>query len=198
MKEFNIISSIGILLILVFSCTDNNSTEAKEQVALFEESSSDWVEGGDANWNFSNGELIGTADSTVGFVMTKSVYNNFELTLDFKPDSTINSGIFIRCDSLDISATDCYEINIWDLNPNQNYRTGAIVLRTEPLSFVETLNKWNAYKILVDEDHIQIWVDGVLTTDFHNNELKEGHIGLQASGTGSIQFKNVRLKKIGH
>lgn len=198
MKELTIIGSIGILCILMFSCTANHSTEEQEQVTLFGENSSDWVEGGDANWDFSNGELIGTADSTVGFVMTKSVYNNFELTLDFKPDSTINSGIFIRCDSLDISATDCYEINIWDLNPNQDYRTGAIVLRTEPLSFVETLNKWNTYKILVDEDHIQIWVDGVLTTDFHNNELKEGHIGLQASGTGNIQFRNVRLKKIVH
>ena len=139
--------------------------------------------------------MIGVADSTAGFVMTKEVYKNFELTLYFKPDTTINSGIFIRCNSLNISAIDCYEINIWDLHPGQKSRTAAIVLRTEPLAFVETLNKWNTYKIIVDDDHIQTWVNEVLTTDFHNKELKEGHIALQASGSGKIQFKNISLEK---
>ena len=50
MKEFKIISSIGILLILTFSCNFKNSE--KKTILLFEEASSDWFEAGDANMGF--------------------------------------------------------------------------------------------------------------------------------------------------
>jgi hypothetical protein len=114
---------------------------------LFEENGTDWIEEGDANWNFSNNELIGEVSDEVGFIMTQNTYKDFVLELEFKPDSTINSGIFIRCKNFEISAEDCYEVNIWDLHPNQDFRTGAIVAKFKPLAIVETIDKWNTYKI---------------------------------------------------
>jgi len=77
--------------------------------------------------------LIGIADGTGGFVMTEKSYSNFTLELEFKPDSTVNSGIYIRCKKKVLSDIDCYEVNNWDLHPQQKNRTGAIVSRTSPM-----------------------------------------------------------------
>jgi hypothetical protein len=164
--------------------------------ALFQENTQNWLIKGDANWKFHNNELIGNIINGSGFVMTQQTYKDFVLEMEFKPDSTINSGIFIRCKNFDISATDCYEVNIWDLHPNQDYRTGAIVMKSIPLAIVETIDKWNTYKIKNEKDHIQVWVNGILTADIKDEVLIEGYIGLQAMGTGEIRFRNVKIKTL--
>ncbi|GMN08743.1 hypothetical protein MTsPCn9_08010 [Croceitalea sp. MTPC9] len=161
--------------------------------ALFQENTDDWKRFGGTTWKFSNGELIGVADNTNGSVITQNTYTDFVLELEFKPDDTINSGVFIRCSNQEINPTDCYEANIWDLHPNQDFRTGAIVLKAVPLAIVETNNKWNTYKINADKNHVQVWVNGILTVDISDNTLSNGYIGLQANGTGEIKFRNVRI-----
>jgi len=84
-------------------------------------------------------ELTGILDSGAGFVITKNTFKNFVLTLEFNPDSTINSGVFVRCKDQQMSFSNCYEINIWDLHPDQDNRTGAVVARVIPSTKVETL-----------------------------------------------------------
>ena len=160
---------------------------------MFSEDGDDWVANGDAEWKFVNGELVGSLDNGAGFVMTKNSYANFILELEFKPDSTINSGIFIRCKENAISNVDCYEINIWDLHPNQDSRTGAVVTRAKPLKKIETLNKWNTYKIKNYKDHLQVWINDVKLIDIKDNDLTEGPIALQAAESGKILFRNVLL-----
>ena len=177
-----------LILLLNLSC---NNTEA-----LFQEDNKNWFEKGDAQWTFNNNELIGKVEEGAGFVMTQQAYKDFVLELEFKPDSTINSGVFIRCKQYDINATDCYEINIWDLHPNQDYRTGAIVTKFVPLAIVETLDKWNTYKIKGENDHIQVWVNDILTADMRDQALTEGYVGLQAMGSGEIRFRNLKIKNL--
>lgn len=172
-----------------------NSTFISAQT-LFQENTKNWVIEGDASWKFNNNELIGLVEDGAGFVMTKSVYKDFVLEMEFKPDSTINSGIYIRCKEYAINIEDCYEINIWDLHPNQDFRTGSIVKKAIPLVKVETIDKWNTYKIKNKKDHIQVWVNGILTADIKDKALTEGHIGLQAMGTGEIRFRNVQVKSL--
>ncbi len=194
MKNINYLKKIKfhllviLVLLLNISCLNSQS--------LFQENIKDWFIKGDANWNFSNKELIGKIKNGAGFVMTEQKYKDFILELEFKPDSTINSGIFIRCKNNDISPTDCYEVNIWDLHPNQDYRTGAIVMKSIPLAMVQTIEKWNTYKIKNEKDHIQVWVNGILTADIRDKVLTEGYIGLQATGTGEIRFRNVKIKTL--
>jgi len=77
-----------------------------------------------------------------------------------------------------------------------NYRTGAIVTKSIPLALVQTIDKWNTYKIKNEKDHILVWVNGILTTDIRDKVLTEGYIGLQASGTGEIRFRNVKIKTL--
>jgi len=187
MKKLSNLSFIGVfVLFFTFSCNFSQR--------LFQENSKTWEANGDANWNFSNNELIGKITAGAGFVITKQAYQDFILELEFNPDSTINSGVFIRCKKEDINPTDCYELNIWDLHPNQDNRTGAIVTKTKPLAYVKTINKWNTYKIKVVKNHIQVWINGTLTADTKDKGLSNGYIGLQAKGTGEIKFRNIIIK----
>ncbi|WP_435623974.1 3-keto-disaccharide hydrolase [Flagellimonas sp.] len=174
------------VLVLNISCSDSHQ--------LFQKNAKDWKSYGDAEWSFSNNTLMARVSDGDGFIMTDQSYRNFVLELEFKPDSTINSGIFVRCTKKELSATECHELNIWDLHPNQEYRTGAIVTKSVPLQRVETLNKWNAYKIKMEENRIQVWVNDTLTADAEYQYPEKGFIGLQAMGTGEIRFRNIRIR----
>lgn len=187
---------VGLVAVtLLYSCTVSNQQETTE-VDLFEEGATDWEEVGDASWTFESGVLVGTSDSTAGFVRATQVFENFELTLAFKPDSTINSGVYVSCGGNEITPTSCYEINIWDLHPNQDNRTGAVVLKAIPLAHIETLNKWNTYKIVCHGNTIKAWVNGVQTVDFVADEFSKGYIALQSAGTGEVRFRDIKLKKL--
>ncbi|MEP1097450.1 MAG: DUF1080 domain-containing protein [Cyclobacteriaceae bacterium] len=191
MKNPNLILLISTFL---FACGSSNSSKSDATI-LFAENADDWLEEGGADWGFENGELVGTADSVAGLVISKSSYKNFELSLEFKPDSTINSGVFVRCEDVP-SAANCYEINIWDLHPNQDYRTGSVVTVALPLAQVQTLNKWNTYRIKCEEGRIQAWVNGTQTVDLANELHLQGTIALQAASVGEIRFRNVEVKEL--
>ena len=192
------LSHVLLLLFIVelmSSCTPNSHASSQDQEVLFTMKDKDWITGGTATWTFNGEELIGKSDSGSSFIMTNDVYKDFELTLEFKPDSTVNSGVFVRCKNQELSADDCYEINIWDLHPNQDYRTGTIVRRSERAVKVETLNKWNTYQIRLEGNHLQASINGIKTADVINDDLLEGYIGLQAGQAGEIRFRNVTVSK---
>ena len=193
MKNNRFYSSILLTFFAIgFLAKCNSSNEV-----LFEENGNNWFTEGDASWGFDDNELVGIAKGGAGFIMTKNLYKDFMLELEFKPDSTINSGIFIRCKNKELSMVDCYENNIWDLHPNQENRTGSVVNRAKPQVQVETLDKWNIYKIIIEKNHLRTWVNGKLTTDIINNDLIEGMIALQAAETGIIRFRNIKIQNLG-
>ena len=175
-----------ILSFLLISCN--------EEQELFKEGSSDWYSYGEAKWYFSNNELISTINKKEGYLLTKQVYKDFVLEMEFKPDSTINTGVFIRCKNNDLNPANCYEVNIWDLHPDKDNSTGSIVTRVAPLEFVETINKWNTLKVRAKKNKIQVWINNRLTVDMVDDNLPEGHIGLQSKGTGEIRFQNSTIK----
>lgn len=179
-----------ILVVILLSISSINSQE------LFQENSKDWHTVGNANWEFIDNELVGSLKSGAGFVVTDNTFKNFNLELEFMPDKNINSGVFVRCKNDSLSAVNCYEFNIWDTNPNPDNRTGAVVNKFPPLRYVETIDKWNTYKVTVNEDHLQVWVNDVLTIDTHDEFHIEGYIGLQARGEGEIKFRNVKISKL--
>jgi len=184
--KFNLL--IFTFLILNTACQHANS--------LFQKDANDWNIVGDANWKYSGNELVATVENGQGFVITNQRYSDFILELDFNPDSTINSGIFIRCRNQEINPIDCYEVNIWDLHPNQDYRTGAIVMKSVPLASVETNYRWNTYKIRAEKDNIKVWINDILTADLLDSSRLDGFIGLQATGTGEIKFRNMKIKPL--
>ena len=156
-----------------------------------------WSHIGDAKWTSTNGVTKSTNQSGTGFLVSTAQYDDFELTVEFKPDATVNSGVLVRCqDPEDIALSNCYEINIWDSHPNQNYRTGAIVIHSiPPLTHLESVGKWNQYRIIAQGDKISVWLNEQLTARMSNADFRTGHIALQ-SADGTIQFRNLTLKMI--
>jgi hypothetical protein len=128
--------------------------------------------------------------------MTEDRYSDFILELKFKPDSSINSGIYIRCQNQKLSVTDCYEINSWDLHPNRDFRTGAIVTSSISVNYEETIGKWSSYKIQIQGDHLQTWINNIPTADLKYSGLTAGYIALQAMGTGEVHFRNVKFQSL--
>lgn len=186
------ILTIGLVLttgIALIRCADR----ATKPEMLFTEEAEDWLAMGDADWTFEGDELVGVVEEGSGFVMTKKTYKDFVLELEFKPDSTVNSGVFVRCKQRELSHTDCYEMNIWDLHPNQDFRTGAIVSRSVPEALVYTNDKWNTYKIRCEKGHLQVWINDILTADIQNDDLDEGYISLQAAESGEVRFRKLSL-----
>ncbi|WP_461444720.1 3-keto-disaccharide hydrolase [Maribacter sp.] len=188
MKRYVLVILLPFLMALCSA-----QTEAEP---IFQENGTDYTVEGEATWRFENNELIGSLSEGAGFVMTKASYSDFMLELEFKPDSTINSGVFIRCQKRELSFEDCYEINIWDLHQKQEFRTGAVVSRFSPLKKIKTLNKWNRYRIKNEKDHLQAWINDILVVDLRDADLKNGPIALQAAEKGEIKFRNVKITKL--
>ena len=177
-------------LTLLISCQHGT----QQSQLLFTEERDDWFSEGDSKWSFNEDVLRGEARGEGGFVMTSSRYSNFVLEFEFKPDSSVNSGVFVRCTEKELSASDCFEINIWDLHPNQEFRTGAIVTKSAPLAYVETIDRWNSYKIHCRGNKVEAWINKVKVAEHTEDYPLEGYIGLQAAGEGSVHFRNVSIK----
>ncbi len=157
----------------------------------------EWNEKGEAEWEIQNGVVIGSQGSGSGFMVSDKRYGNFELELEFKPDTEVNSGVFIRIEDVEnITAYNSYEINIWDNNTNQNFRTGGVVNFSYPLEKVNTLNRWNTYRIKADGPKIEAWINGIKTTELVDDKNKEGHLGLQLFQSGKIEFRNIRIREL--
>ena len=156
-----------------------------------------WSQTGDANWISTAGITKSTDQSGTGFLVSTELYDDFELTIEFKPDTTVNSGVLVRCqDPEDIALSNCYEINIWDLHPNQDYRTGAIVIHSiPPFVHLNSVGKWNQYRIIARGDKLSVWLNEELTAGMTTAEFSRGHIALQSAG-GKVQFRNLSIKTI--
>ena len=200
-------SSFYFLLALVLISCQSTTKKSSEQTAETEDSTYvqppllmdlfKWEEIGGAVWVYEGDEISVAQASSTGYRITEDTYKDFHLKIDFFPDAIVNSGIFIRCLKNDsINADNCYEINIWDEHVNQDFRTGAIVGKQVPIAKVETVGKWNTYEIKAKGKHIQAWVNGVQTADYHEAEHRAGTIALQIFGDGMIRFRNLSIEPL--
>lgn len=187
MSKIHSLYFILISSLIIISC--------KSSTSLFIDNYN-WQIGGEASWQFDQETITGEADGKAGFIMTSDSYADFILELEFHPDAQVNSGVFIRCEDFEMSPTKCYELNIWDNHSNQDFRTGAIVMKSKPMASVNTVNKWNTYKIKAKGGSIQAWINGTKVADLEDQDRSSGHIGLQAAETGMVKFRNVMIKEI--
>jgi hypothetical protein len=152
---------------------------------------------GDANWTFANGVAQADKGSGPSLLVTKEDYLDFELTLEVYVSVEHNSGVFIRCaDRANITATNCYEINIFDKRPDQSGRTGGAPGYFVPLAKVDAGGKWNMVTIRAQGAHIFASFNGVTTIDSDGPLMSNGPIGLQW-GAGEVKFRNVRITRLG-
>jgi len=149
-------------------------------------------------WTIKDGILKPARGKDSSYVYTKKRYSNLDLTLEFYPEGTTNSGAFVRCsDTEAINPETCYELNIWDSHENAASKTGAVVLISPPGQPVETEDKWNSMHVLVQGPRIQVWVNGTLTNDITHEQHTTGNVAFQYGGAeGMVMFRNIRIKEL--
>lgn len=151
-----------------------------------------WTAVGDANWSVA--EDVVQADKGSGLLVTPTDYGDFHMTVEVWVDPDANSGVFIRCsDPKTITATNAYEVNIYDKRPDQAYRTGAIVNVAKPLAKVDAGGKWNTLEITAKGSKMTVVLNGVTTVrEAEDAKFPRGRIALQY-GSGTVKFRNVRI-----
>lgn len=163
---------------------------------LFANGIGDFTQRGGANWTFENGVAQADHGPGISLLLTKEDYRDFELTLDVYVSADHNSGVFIRCaDRSDVTATNCYEINIYDKRPDPSGRTGGAPGYFVPLAKVDAAGKWNKIVIRAKGPHIFTSFNGVTTIDSDGPLMSNGPIALQW-GAGEVKFRNVRIKRL--
>ena len=154
-----------------------------------------WNVVGDANWTVMDDVV--QADRGTGFLVTPMAYGDFQMTVDIWVNDEANSGVFIRCsDPKMITATNAYEVNIFDKRPDPAYRTGAIVNVAKPLAMVNAGGKWNTLEITAKGPKMTVVLNGVTTVrDAEDAKFARGPIALQY-GAGVVRFRNVRIRAL--
>jgi 3-keto-disaccharide hydrolase len=156
-----------------------------------------WNRIGDANWTLADGAV--QADQGTGFLVTPAAYGDFGLRVEFWVDADANSGIFLRCENpQEVTATNAYEVNIYDKRPDPAYRTGAIVDVAQPLAQIDTGGQWNTYEITAQGAHLTVTLNGTRTADVNDGKHARGPIALQygagANGAGVVKFRKVEIR----
>ena len=154
-----------------------------------------WKPVGNANWRLQDGLLL--ADLGSGFLLTRQNYQDFQLKVDFWVDPSANSGIYVRLTDLqNITATNAYEVNIYDQRPDPSFGTGAIVDVAKVSPMPKAGGQWNSYDITFKGDRMVVYLNGEKTVETRDNRLSAaGPIALQYE-KGVVRFRNVRIKAL--
>jgi hypothetical protein len=185
----------GILLGTSGLASATAQTKPAEWVTLLDGSNLDhFTRVGNANWTLANG--IVEATSGPGFLVTREIYDNFEIRVEFWVDDNGNSGVYMRCqDANKITDTTCYEANVFDKRPDQSGRTGAIVHVAKPLAIVDAANKWNTYEIVAKGPQLTVRLNGTLTAQAEDQKFARGPIALQYAA-GTVRFRKVQIRRL--
>lgn len=157
---------------------------------------------GDANWRAEGGAIVADKGKG-GFLVTKQSYADFELRAEFWADDTTNSGIFIRASNpTTISATNSYEVNIYDRRPDPTYATGGIVDMAKVNAAYKAAGKWNTMVITAKGDQFVVALNGVETSRGTDAKHTQGPFALQfgagpeGTSLGSIKWRKVQVRSL--
>jgi hypothetical protein len=156
-----------------------------------------WAPRGDAEWFVADGVIRHRPDKGAGMLSTTTEFADFQLKVEFWIDDKANSGVFVRCPtSGQITATNAYEINIYD--PHPQWPTGSINEVARTRLNPQTTGQWNEYEITTEGDHFLVRLNGETTVDVRDAKFARGTIALQQfNGQGEVRFRNVKLKPLG-
>lgn len=159
---------------------------------------------GDANWRVEGGALVADRGKG-GHLVSKSTYGDFEMRAEFYAETDTNSGIFFRCDNRQkITASTCYEANIWDIRPEPKYGSGALVDVAEvPVPIQNKVGgRWNTMEITARGPQLVVKLNGVQTAAAKHDKLKTGPFtlqygpGVKGAQGGAIKWRKVQIRRV--
>jgi len=174
--------------------------------------------------------VLGTAG---GYLITEKSYSDFILEFDVKIDTTLNSGMQCRGQIWDKDTSSVYVAGdaaltkrptkwrkgyVWsyqvEVDPSSRAWSGGLYEPGNrgwlvPLTGNEEARKafkpmgWNHFKILMDGDKIQVWVNDIQTVNTIDDMSSSGFFGIQFHGAGreyqkdkKSYWKNIRIKEL--
>jgi hypothetical protein len=157
---------------------------------------------GDANWRAESGAIVADKGKG-GHLVSKNSYKDFQIRAEFWADHTTNSGVFLRITNPNkITATDAYEVNIYDQRPEPEYGTGAIVNFAKVAPMPKAGGKWNTYEITAKGSQLTVVLNGVQTVSVQDSKMAQGPFSLQfgngpndAPG-GAIKWRKVQIRSL--
>ncbi|MEX0642328.1 MAG: DUF1080 domain-containing protein [Pirellulales bacterium] len=153
-----------------------------------------------------------------GNLLTKDVYDNFVVRLEFNLPPGGNSGLAIRAGSSDdVAADEATEIQVLDDTAEQ-YRdlkecelNGSLYgLAPATRGYLRPVGEWNYEEVTVDGDHLTVRLNGFEVLNSNLAEVCEkpadgrehpgaartsGHFGFCGEGD-PVAFRNIRIKRL--
>ena len=205
MKRLTVMTSAGLLLILLtaFGCAQMSATD-KGWTTLIDGATGleNWNRIGDANWRAQDGTIMADQGKG-GYLISKNSYKDFQIRAEFWADHTTNSGIFIRMSNpADVTATNAYEVNIFDQRPDPAYGTGGIVGVAAVSPMPRAGGKWNTFDITARGSQLVVFFNGVQTVNIQDGKHAQGPFSLQYGGGannapgGAIKWRKVQVRAL--
>ena len=174
-----------------------------------------------AGWSIVDGVL--TKSGSVGDLLSKEQFGNFELALDWNLSPGGNAGIFYR-------GTEDYDHIYWSapeyqLLDDANHHDGksrltsagaAYALYPSPAGIVKPAGQWNSTLIVVNGNRVQHWLNGQKLLEYElgspdweakvkaskfieypkYGRATRGYIGIQGDHDGVLSIRNVRIREL--
>ncbi|SFD28166.1 3-keto-disaccharide hydrolase [Algibacter pectinivorans] len=214
MFKFNNWFFLAIVIASFSSCLENKNDNIPWENLIENNTLNGWnIKGGKATYSIEDGVITGTTvkETPNTFLTTNKFYDDFILELEYKVDSTMNSGIQIRSNSFphyQDGRVHGYQVEI---DPSKRAWSAGIFDegRRKWLNTLESnedaqkafkQNDWNHYRIEAIGDTIKTWINGVPASYLIDDKTASGFIGLQVhsihgkqkEGT-TISWKNVKI-----
>ena len=174
-----------------------------------------------AGWKIENGALV--KDAPVADLVTKDEFGDFELQLEWKIGEAGNSGILYRgseeYDHIYWSAPEYQLLDDDKASDNKTRLTcagAAYALYPSPPGHLKPVGQWNATRIVAKGAHVEHWLNGTKLVEYelwspdweakvkeskfkdwpNFGRAKRGHIALQGDHSGTLGFRNIRIRTI--
>jgi len=204
MKRFSaIIAALLVFVFTAFGCATMSSDSGWVTLIDNGKGIENFNAIGDANWRVQDGALVADKGKG-GHLVSKNSYKNFQIRAEFWAETNTNSGIFIRAtDPNKITATNAYEVNIYDLRPGQEFATGGIVNfgRIPVPNKYQAAGKWNTFLITAKDTNLIVELNGVQTVNIYDSKFASGPFTLQFGNHGkepggAIKWRKVQVKPL--
>lgn len=181
-----------------------------------------WISSGlPTGWRVADGVL--SKDGAVEDLVSREMYGNFELKLEWKIGKGGNSGIFYR-------GNHEYSQIYWSapeyqLLDDANHPDGrdrltaagsAYGLYGVPAGVVKPFGEWNESRLILKGSHVEHWLNGERVVSYelgspewaekvsqskfaaypHYGLAKEGYLGIQGDHTGSLSIRNMLIRSL--
>ena len=214
-KSTHFYKTVLIIIVLTsMGCSDSVKDNTPWTPLFDGETLNGWtIKGGEAHYMVRDEIIVGSTvhDTPNTFLTTDGMYGDFILELDYKVDSTMNSGIQIRSNSFPHyrnGRVHGYQIEIdpsdraWSAGIYDEARRGWLNTMDNNPKAQQAFkqNDWNHYRIEALGDTLKTWINDVPAAYLIDDKTSSGFIGLQVHSIGKdqkegteIQWKNIRI-----